>query len=253
MGSFGGRLLLGSSECVAAAPSFTLPRLHYPVRPLNSKHTLAFRCCNGSASSDPPPDPAAIPSSRKSKRPPKESLPRGLRRYETTVVLRPDITEEERLAWTQRYDEAIIAGGATSVEFSNRGILPLTYSIKKKDLGGVARTYLDGVYMHIAYITKPQCQLDLQKRFNQDDDVIRSITMLLNLRRDRWLFLEEILGDIGRHQTPNKWSMTLFITRETSSFKIKNLRQLIAKSWFISAHYSGLTQLMTSFRVVSIA
>ncbi|MCO5579518.1 hypothetical protein L7F22_033373 [Adiantum nelumboides] len=109
MGSFGGPLLLDSSECVAMAPTFTLPRLHYPLRPLNKKHTIAFRCCNDNAPANPPQDPNAKVSSRKSKRPPKESLPRGLRRYETAVVLRPDITEEERLAWTQRYDEVLFA------------------------------------------------------------------------------------------------------------------------------------------------
>lgn len=176
MGSLGAPLLLDSSRYTAGVPTLAMPHLHYTLQPLN-KYTLACRCCNSSAPTDPLPDQDE--PSGKSKRPPKESLPRGLRRYETTAILRPDITEEERLSWTQQYDEAIIAGGATSVEFSNRGILPLTYSIKKKDIGGVARTYLDGVYMHIAYITKPQSQLDLQRRFNKDDDVIRTITMLL--------------------------------------------------------------------------
>lgn len=118
-------------------------------------------------------------SSRKHKRPFKEKLPKGLRRYETTAILRPDITQDERLAWTQRYEEAIIAGGALSVEFSNRGIMPLTYNIQKKDMGGFAKTYLDGVYMQISYITKPQSQLDLQKKFNADEDIIRSITLLM--------------------------------------------------------------------------
>lgn len=118
-------------------------------------------------------------SSRKHKRPFKEKLPKGLRRYETTAILRPDITQDERLAWTQRYEEAIIAGGALSVEFSNRGIMPLTYNIQKKDMGGFSKTYLDGVYMQISYITKPQSQLDLQKKFNADEDIIRSITLLM--------------------------------------------------------------------------
>eukprot|EP00250_Pteridium_aquilinum_P023111 c26215_g1_i1 orf=223-750(-) len=174
MGSFGGPPLLKSSEFVTTVAFPQLRLLHCPIRPLS----LVI----GSSTDPPPANPQpADPdkTSRKHKRPLKEKLPRGFRRYETTVVLRPDITEEERLAWTQQYDEAIIAGGAVNVEFSNRGILPLTYSIKKKDMGGVAKTYLDGVYMHIAYITKPQSQLDLQMRFNKDDDVIRTITMLL--------------------------------------------------------------------------
>ena len=33
--------------------------------------------------------------------------PPGLRQYETMVVLRPDMSEEERLAFIQRYEEVI--------------------------------------------------------------------------------------------------------------------------------------------------
>lgn len=31
--------------------------------------------------------------------------PPGLRKYETMVVLRPDMSEDERLAFTQKYEE----------------------------------------------------------------------------------------------------------------------------------------------------
>ncbi|KAH7444897.1 hypothetical protein KP509_02G096600 [Ceratopteris richardii] len=171
-----GATLAGASQCTAAAPTFLVPRLHFPTRVHRAQHRLHIRCCNPMNPASEPDASSGRPHRRSS---PKESLPRGFRRYETTAVLRPDITEEERLEWTQRYDEALVASGAISVEFSNRGILPLTYSIKKKDMGGVTRTYLDGVYMNISYITKPQCQLDLQRKFNMDDDVVRTITMLL--------------------------------------------------------------------------
>lgn len=116
---------------------------------------------------------------RKPKKPKKEKLPNGLRRYQTMAILRPDITEDERIDWTQRYEEAIIAGGAVSVEFFNRGIMPLAYTVKKKDMGGVASRYLDGIYMVFTYVTKPQSQLELQRKFNTDDDIIRSTTVLL--------------------------------------------------------------------------
>lgn len=42
---------------------------------------------------------------RKPKKPKKEKLPNGLRRYQTMAILRPDITEDERIDWTQRYEE----------------------------------------------------------------------------------------------------------------------------------------------------
>lgn len=65
------------------------------------------------------------------------------------------------------------------MEFFNRGIMPLAYTVKKKDMGGVASRYLDGIYMVFTYVTKPQSQLELQRKFNTDDDIIRSTTVLL--------------------------------------------------------------------------
>lgn len=102
--------------------------------------------------------------------------PPGLAHYETMAVLRPDITEEQRLALTQRYEEAIIAGGGMGVEVFNRGMMPLAYNIRKKDMQGIANRYLDGIYFLFTYFAKPAALAKLQARFNTDDDVIRSST-----------------------------------------------------------------------------
>jgi len=105
--------------------------------------------------------------------------PPGLQRYETMTVLRPDITEDQRLALTQRYEEAIIAGGGLDVEMFNRGMQPLAYNIKTKNMGGFSNRYLDGIYLLFTYVTKPESQNALQKRLNGDDDIIRSTTFRL--------------------------------------------------------------------------
>jgi len=105
--------------------------------------------------------------------------PPGLQRYETMTVLRPDITEDQRLELTQRYEEAIIAGGGLDVEMFNRGMQPLAYNIKTKNMAGFANRYLDGIYLLFTYVTKPESQNALQKRLNSDDDIIRSTTFRL--------------------------------------------------------------------------
>eukprot|EP00249_Psilotum_nudum_P002006 c14823_g1_i1 orf=350-952(-) len=109
-------------------------------------------------------------------RQPREGMecPEGLKHYETLSVLRPDITEEQRLAFTQRYEEAIITGGGMGVEIFNRGMRPLAYSIQKRYPGGTSEKYFDGLYLLFTYFTKPESQLVLQDKFNSDDDVIRS-------------------------------------------------------------------------------
>eukprot|EP00270_Netrium_digitus_P003947 TRINITY_DN147_c0_g1_i1.p1 TRINITY_DN147_c0_g1~~TRINITY_DN147_c0_g1_i1.p1 ORF type:complete len:194 (+),score=28.83 TRINITY_DN147_c0_g1_i1:36-584(+) len=107
--------------------------------------------------------------------------PRGLQRYESMVVLRPDLTEEQRVALTERYEEALIAGGALDVEMFNRGMQPLAYNIRTKNMGGLMNRYLDGIFLLFTYVTKPESQVALQRKFNSDDDIIRSTTFRLKL------------------------------------------------------------------------
>eukprot|EP00850_Spirogloea_muscicola_P001838 SM000007S20798 [mRNA] locus=s7:262388:263114:- [translate_table: standard] len=107
--------------------------------------------------------------------------PPGMARYETMVVLRPDLSDEERVALTERYEEALVAGGALDVEMFNRGIQPLAYSIKTKNMGGMATRYLDGIYLLFTYVTKTESLATLQKKMNSDDDIIRSTSFRLKL------------------------------------------------------------------------
>lgn len=109
--------------------------------------------------------------------------PPGLCRYETMAVLRPDITEEQRLVLTQRYEEAIIADGGMGVEVFNRGMMPLAYNIRRKDMGGISNRYLDGVYCLFTYCANPKTLTNLQMKFNTDDDVIRSSTFKIKPAR----------------------------------------------------------------------
>ncbi|KAI0488158.1 hypothetical protein KFK09_027985 [Dendrobium nobile] len=109
--------------------------------------------------------------------------PPGLRQYETMAVLRPDMTEDERLALTQRYEELLITGGGMYVEVFNRGVIPLAYSIKKRNKAGESNTYLDGIYLLFTYFTKPESIVALENRLKKDDDVIRSSSFKIRKRK----------------------------------------------------------------------
>ncbi|ERN14067.1 hypothetical protein AMTRI_Chr01g111420 [Amborella trichopoda] len=109
--------------------------------------------------------------------------PPGLRQYETMAVLRPDMTEEQRLALTQRYEELLVAGGGMYVEVFNRGVIPLAYSIKKKNKAGETNTYLDGIYLLFTYFTKPESVAALETRLKTDDDIIRSCSFKIRKRK----------------------------------------------------------------------
>ncbi|XP_044477398.1 30S ribosomal protein S6 alpha, chloroplastic-like [Mangifera indica] len=97
--------------------------------------------------------------------------PPGLRQYETMMVLRPDMSEDERIALTQKYEELLVAGGGMYVEVFNRGMIPLAYSIKKRNKAGESNTYLDGIYLLFTYYTKPESMQALEVTMNTDDNV----------------------------------------------------------------------------------
>ncbi|KVH89991.1 30S ribosomal protein S6 alpha, chloroplastic-like [Cynara cardunculus var. scolymus] len=109
--------------------------------------------------------------------------PPGLRQYETMAVLRPDMSEDERLSLTQKYEELLVAGGGMYVEVFNRGVIPLAYSIKKKNKAGETNTYLDGIYLLFTYFTKPESLEVLETTLTMDDDVIRSSTFQIRKRK----------------------------------------------------------------------
>ncbi|XP_073128701.1 small ribosomal subunit protein bS6c [Henckelia pumila] len=109
--------------------------------------------------------------------------PPGLRKYESMVVLRPDMSEDERLAFTQKYEELLVAGGGMYVEVFNRGVIPLAYAIRKKNKAGETNNYLDGIYLLFTYFTKPDSLSILGDTLLADDNVIRSSTFKIRKRK----------------------------------------------------------------------
>ncbi|XVF51275.1 hypothetical protein PTKIN_Ptkin04bG0171900 [Pterospermum kingtungense] len=133
------------------------------------------------ADDDPPSPPGSGITALEDKEEPQ--CPPGLRKYETMAVLRPDMSEDERLALTQKYEELLVAGGGMYIEVFNRGVIPLAYSIKKKNKAGETNTYLDGIYLLFTYFTKPESMEALEVALKTDDDVIRSSSFKIRKRK----------------------------------------------------------------------
>lgn len=109
--------------------------------------------------------------------------PPGLRQYETMIVLIPDLSEEERLAVTQKYEELLVAGGGMYVEIFNRGVIPLAFSIQKVNRAGETNTYMDGIYILYTYFTKPESLQELEETLKFDYAVIRRSTFKIRKRK----------------------------------------------------------------------
>ncbi|MFS8029812.1 putative ribosomal protein S6 [Helianthus anomalus] len=81
------------------------------------------------------------------------------------------------------YSCLLLEVGCTYVEVFNRGVIPLAYSIKKKNKAGETNTYLDGIYILFKYFTKPESIEVLEATLKMDDDVIRSSTFKVRKRK----------------------------------------------------------------------
>ncbi|KAJ6287745.1 hypothetical protein OIU78_030454 [Salix suchowensis] len=79
--------------------------------------------------------------------------------------------------------QLLVAGGGMYVEVFNRGVVPLAYSIKKKNKAGESNTYMDGIYLLFTYFTKPDSMGILEQTLNTDDDVIRSSSFKVRKRK----------------------------------------------------------------------
>nr|GMD05519.1 30S ribosomal protein S6 alpha, chloroplastic-like [Ipomoea batatas] len=130
-------------------------------------------------------DPPSIPGLGISDIEDKEEpqCPPGLRKYETMAVLRPDLSEDERLTLVQKYEELLVTGGGMYVEVFNKGIIPLSYNIRKKNKAGETYIYMDGIYLLFTYFTKPESLAALETALNTDDDVIRSSSFKVRKRK----------------------------------------------------------------------
>ncbi|KAG8386381.1 hypothetical protein BUALT_Bualt03G0142900 [Buddleja alternifolia] len=148
---------------------------------VNAEFDISFFERNLEGSDSPPSVPGTGFADVEDKEEPQ--CPPGLRKYETMVVLRPDMSEDERLSFTQKYEELLVAGGGMYVEVFNRGVIPLAYGIKKKNKAGETNTYLDGIYLLFTYYTKPDSLSILGETLIADDDVIRSSSFKIRKRK----------------------------------------------------------------------
>ncbi|KAL5814416.1 hypothetical protein ACOSQ3_025207 [Xanthoceras sorbifolium] len=173
-----------------------------------------------------PPGSGGIATALEDKEEPQ--CPPGCRQYETMMVLRPDMSEDERLALTQKYEELLVAGGGMYVEVFNRGVIPLAYSIKKRNKAGESNTYLDGIYLLFTYFTKPESIEVVETTLNTDDDVIRSSTFKVKKQKVSRRLSDEIHGIRPGQQDQINMINTSFsrVTLLTQTF-VKNLFQIM--------------------------
>ena len=98
-----------------------------------------------------------------------------MRRYETIVIVDPDLGEEERGTVFDKIRELIPQTGGLLVEFDEWGGRKMAYEIKKKQRG---------YYVCINYCGGGDLVSEMERQFRIDDRVMKYMTVLLDKEAD---------------------------------------------------------------------
>ena len=92
--------------------------------------------------------------------------------YETMYILRPDIPEEEVEGHVSKYRDVIIKADGHVIDTQMRGKRRLAYPIRK---------HIEGIYVQLHHAGDGQQVLVLERAMRLSDDVIRYLTIKLNV------------------------------------------------------------------------
>lgn len=93
-----------------------------------------------------------------------------MRRYETIVIVDPDLGEERRTPIFDRIRELVPQKGGLLVEFDEWGARKMAYEIKKKKRG---------FYLRVDYCGTGDLVKEMERQFRIDDRVLKYMTILL--------------------------------------------------------------------------
>jgi len=106
-----------------------------------------------------------------------------MRRYETIIIIDPDLSEEQRTPIFERCNDLIPQYGGLLVMHDDWGQKKLAYDIKKK-----ARGY----YTRLDYCGTGDLVDELERFFRIDDRILKFMTVLLEKQVDIELIKEEM-------------------------------------------------------------
>ncbi len=116
-----------------------------------------------------------------------------MRRYETIVIIDPDLSDEERKPVLERINDLIPQQGGFALTFDEWGNRKLAYDIKKKSRG---------FYVRIDFCGTGSLIDEMERFFRIDDRVLKYMTVLLEKDVDIERVKEEIEKAQAEAQPP---------------------------------------------------
>ncbi|RPJ17621.1 MAG: 30S ribosomal protein S6 [Desulfobacteraceae bacterium] len=106
-----------------------------------------------------------------------------MRRYESIVIVDPDVSSENRVPLLEKIKDLIQQNGGFLVKIDEWGIQKLAYEIMKK---------VRGYYIRIDYCGTGLLVSEMERSFRIDDRVIKFMTILLEKEADIDRIKEEL-------------------------------------------------------------
>jgi small subunit ribosomal protein S6 len=98
-----------------------------------------------------------------------------MRNYENLVIVKPTLTAEEIQASIKKVEEVITSNGGEIAATDAMGMRKLAYPIDKNERG----------YYHVIYYTiNPSSIAEIERRFRNNEDLLRFVTIKYNKNRE---------------------------------------------------------------------
>lgn len=118
-----------------------------------------------------------------------------MRRYETFIVIDPDLSDEERSPIFEKVKDLIQQEGCLLVTLDEWGSRRLAYEIKKK---------FRGYYVRLDYCGTGKFVGEMERFFRIDDRIMKYMTVLLDKHADIELIKEEMANAEVKETEPNQ-------------------------------------------------
>lgn len=106
-----------------------------------------------------------------------------MRRYETMVIVQPDLADDLREPLFERMKEVISRKEGALMEFDDWGVRQMAYEIKKKKRGH---------YIRLDYCGNGALVSELERFFRIDDRILKYMTIILDEKADPETILAEL-------------------------------------------------------------
>lgn len=94
-----------------------------------------------------------------------------MRRYESVVILDPDLSEEQIGTLTERYSQIIKTSGGELIKIEDWGSKRLAYLVKRKEKGR---------YILLDYVGQPALLSELERQFKIAEEVMKYLSVKLD-------------------------------------------------------------------------